>query len=129
MKQKARIKVRFNLGKGVNYLKWKITYPTGEVAYYNPTDVQLVMDNCELRNSKKTATKIFNGGEKVVCAWILCEKITIITENFTQYDTICTHMVSYNPRVTPNWVCEGINVDGMSMQRLGTVDRQIWLVH
>jgi len=30
------IKVRFNLGKGVNYMKWKIEYPDGRVLYSDP---------------------------------------------------------------------------------------------
>ena len=29
----ARIKVRFNLGRGANFMKWKVQYPNGEVQY------------------------------------------------------------------------------------------------
>ena len=32
-----RIKVRFNLGRGQNYLKWKVVYPNGDVEYISPT--------------------------------------------------------------------------------------------
>ena len=56
-----RIKVRFNLGRGPNYLKWKVSYPNGEVMYYYPTGVQLTMKGCTLKNSKSTAQKIFRG--------------------------------------------------------------------
>ena len=78
MARLKRIKVRFNLGRGKNYMKWKIQYPNGNILYYNPSEVQFVMTNCQLRNYKKVAEKIFNGGNKVVCAWVLCEEINII---------------------------------------------------
>ena len=61
------IKVRFNLGRGKNFMKWKVTYPD-RVEYHNPNDVQLVMTDCVFKNHKGVAQKIFNDGEKVVCA-------------------------------------------------------------
>jgi hypothetical protein len=54
------IKVRFNLSRGVNYLKWKVEYPDGNVMYYYPTGVQLIMGDCTLKNYKKVAEKIHN---------------------------------------------------------------------
>ena len=54
----TKIKVRFNLGRGKNYMKWKVQYPSGNVEYFNPSDVQLILKNCQLKNNRKTAEKI-----------------------------------------------------------------------
>ena len=116
-----RIKVRFNLGRGKNFMKWKVQYPNGEVEYYDPTSTQLVMVNCQLRNHKKVAEKIYNGGEKVVCAWVLCESIVINTNKFLQLDTYC-HRIKYNPRVQPNWLLNGEIVDNQKYEQIGSVD-------
>ena len=60
-------------------MKWKISYPDGNIEYHIPTDVQLIMKKCELKNNRNVASKIFNGANKEVCAWILCEEIEIVT--------------------------------------------------
>jgi hypothetical protein len=121
------IKVRFNLGRGKNFMKWKVQYPDGKVEYHSPTDIQLVMHLCHLKNQKKTAQKIFDGGEKVVCAWVLAKELTIIKSGFVQAD-ITGERVSYNPRVTPHWMLDGENVDGMSVDKLVTVDYGIYKI-
>ena len=116
-----RIKVRFNLGRGANFMKWKIQYPNGVVEYYTPSEVQLVMKGCQLRNHKGVAQKIFEGGEKVVCAWVLCDSIEISTSKFLQLDTYC-HKIKYNPRVQPNWLLNGEIVDNQKYDEIGSVD-------
>jgi hypothetical protein len=76
LKNMRRIKVRFSLQRGENYMKWRVIGSDGVVTYYSPCDVQLIMRGCTLRNNKKLATKIFNGeSTKVVCAWILCNDL------------------------------------------------------
>lgn len=100
-------KVRFNLGRGANYLKWKVTSPNGKVNYYEPNDVCLHMENCKLVNQKGTAQKIFDGANKTVCAWIECEALTIFEPLVIAKGT----KISYNPRIQPNWVCDGEIVD------------------
>ena len=101
-------KVRFNLGRGANYLKWKVTSPNGKVNYYEPNNVCLHMENCKLVNQQGTAQKIFDGANKTVCAWIECETLTI----FEPLNNIAQGIkISYNPRVQPNWVCDGEIVD------------------
>ena len=117
----ARIKVRFNLGRGANFMKWKVQYPNGVVEYYTPSEVQLVMKGCQLRNHKGVAKKIFEGGEKVVCAWVLCDSIEIITEDFKHYD-ILSRKLKYNPRVKPNWLLEHEIVDNHYFDAIGSVD-------
>ena len=120
-------KVRFNLGRGKNFMKWKVQYPDGKVEYHSPTDVQLVMHLCHLKNQKKTAQKIFDGGEKVVCAWVLAKELTIIKSGFVQADRT-GERVSYNPRVTPHWMLNGENVDGLPVDTLVTVDYGIYKI-
>lgn len=121
---RKRIKVRFNLGKGQNYMKWKVEYPDGNVEYHRPTDVQLVMTDCILRNHRKTAQKIYAGGEKVVCAWILCGDIQIRTGGFISDNE---NRVRYNPRVQPNWVLNGEIVDGRKFDEVFSVDYGIYV--
>jgi len=125
-----RIKVRFNLGRGPNYLKWKVQYPNGVVAYHKPTDTQLVMMGCTLKNNRKTAEKILNGQHKTVCAWILCDGIQIKTTDFEPYDTykMCSTL-KYNPRVKPHWVYNDNDrdADGLNFIEIGTVDYKLFV--
>jgi hypothetical protein len=123
-----KIKVRFNLGRGNNFMKWKIVYPNGHVEYHRPSDVQLIMKSCQLKNHKGVAKKIFNGGEKVICAWVLCEDITIINHTFTQFDKICDRL-KYNPRVQPNWVLNGEIVDNEFITTIASVDFGLYKIN
>lgn len=119
------IKVRFNLGRGMNYLKWKVTYPDGDIVYYDPNVVQLVMTDCVFKNQKKTAQRIFDGGEKVVCAWILCKHIQI--HDHYRLHTDDSRQVRYNPRVQPNWLYDGQIMDGDGMPKLHTINRGVFI--
>jgi hypothetical protein len=121
------IKIRFNLGKGKNFMKWKVQYPDGEIEYHSPADVQLIMQDCNLKNHKKTAQKIFDGGEKVVCAWILCKSLEIKTNDFIQAD-LFGERVRYNPRITPHWMLNDENVDGLPVDKIVTVDYGVYMV-
>jgi hypothetical protein len=122
----ARIKVRFNLGRGVNYMKWKVQYPNGVVEYHKPSEVQLLMVNCQLRNHKGVAQKIFDGANKTVCAWVLCEEIEIRKNTFAQFD-LSGNRVKYNPRVKPNWVLNDEVVDNHYCKRIGSVDFGLYI--
>lgn len=124
----AKIKVRFNLGKGINFMKWKVSYPDGRIEYHNPTDVQLVMKGTQLKNHKGVAKKIFEGGEKVVCAWVLCEEIEILTSGFNQSD-LTGERLCYNPRVQPNWLLNGEIVDGVKYPRIESVDNKLFKIN
>ncbi len=123
------IKVRFNLGKGPNYMKWKVQYPDGTSVYYSPTDTQLVMHNCILKNNRKTADKIMNGQHKTVCAWILCDSIDIKKDSFDAYDNDPMNIrISYNPRVNPYWVLnKSTPADGYKFSRIGSVDYKLFV--
>ena len=119
------IKVRFNLGRGKNFMKWKVQYTDGRIEYHSPTEVQLLMQDCVLKNYKNTAQKIFDGGVKVVCAWALCKAIEIKTNEFIKLE-LGDNIVSYNPRVTPHWVLNGENVDGKYLDNLISVDFKLY---
>ena len=121
------IKVRFNLGRGKNYMKWKVQYPDGNIEYHSPSEVQLLMNDCTLKNYKSVAQKIYDGGEKVVCAWILCKSISIKSDKFIQGD-LDGERVRYNPRVTPHWMLNDSNVDGMSVDKLVSVDFGVYKI-
>lgn len=114
-------KVRFNLGKGKNYMKWKIQHPDGSVEYHSPSEIQLLMHDCILKNHKKTAQKIYDGANKTVCAWVLCKSLAIKRDGFIQEDTVGDR-VKYNPRVTPHWMLNGENVDGRALEKILSVD-------
>lgn len=118
------IKVRFNLGRGVNYMKWKVTYSDKTASYYEPSLFNLNMKNCVLRNNKSTATKIFNGENKTVCAWITCDEIEITP--FKNIE-VSNKTISFNPRATPNWVSDGVNVDNETFNELYTIDNKIYV--
>jgi len=121
----AKHKVRFNLGRGENYMKWKVTYNTGRVEYHRPSDVQLVLHKCTLKNNRKAAQRIFSGETtKVVCAHIMCERVEIVT---TDFSTETTAHIKYNPRVLPFWNLNGMNVDGNEYKELFTVDYKLFL--
>ena len=124
-----RIKVRFNLGAGENYMKWKIDIPGEEARYVSPDAVQLRMTGCTLRNSPATAAKIHAGANKSVCAWILCDEISILTDLDTPSITQLKNFeqLSYNPRVQPNWLCGGANVDGESYDRLVSLGKKLFV--
>ena len=130
-----RIKVRFNLGRGPNYLKWKVSYPNGEVMYYHPTGTQLTMKGCTLKNNKSAAQKIFRGEtNKTVCAWVLCEGIDIKFDNFEQHDLGKSPRLKYNPRIAPSWMIEythmhhsDIRVDNEYFNQISSVDYRLFI--
>ena len=105
-----RIKVRFNLSAGKNYMKWKIEYPDRKPEYYDPSEVQLLLSGCTLKNHKTTAQKIFAGAHKTVCAWVLCDMIKIFPASTLEVGT--NPQFKYNPRVQPNWMWGNEVVDG-----------------
>jgi hypothetical protein len=117
-----KIKVRFNLGRGENYMKWKVQYPNGYTKYFRPSDVQLVMTDCILKNSRTTALKILNGEHKVVCAWVLCDNIEIREDNFIGDNG---QQVKYNPRVLPFWNKDGVDMDGSKIKEMYSIDYKL----
>ena len=118
-------KIRFNLGRGENFEKWRITDNTnGESFYLNPDDFCLTLVKCTLRNQKGAAERIYKGSNKTVCAWIDCEDILAGMPRGVE-----GQLISYNPRVTPNWRLEEDNIDGKTFDKLLTDGRNvIWQI-
>ena len=113
------IKVRFNLSRGKNYMKWKVEYPDKTVDYHNPTDVQILMHNCKLKNYKNVAEKIYHGANKEVCAWVLCQDVFVSHETVLKdewYDR-----VRYNPREVPHWVYKDEIADGLTFELIVSI--------
>ena len=120
-----KIKVRFNLGRGTNYMKWKVQYPDGGVHYFNPDNIQMVMKGCILKNSKSTALKILSGNHKTVCAWVLCDEISIEKPNFIPDNG---QQVKYNPKVLPFWNKDGIDMDGSRINKMYSVGKKLNII-
>lgn len=121
---KTKYQIRFNLGKGERYMKWKITSPKGNVQYLEPTEVTLYLEDCKLINNKGTAKKIYDGANKTVCAWIEAKNVIVyhrMSDDFVEGGI----KVSYNPRVTPNWVMNGENVDKKKVGNLITLNNTV----
>lgn len=117
------IKVRFNLGRGERYMKWKIQYSDKSIEYIDPETTQLIMSGCKLINKRKAADKIFKGGHKVVCAWILCDDLKKTKRfNFNKNKK----RIFYNPKVSPNWRYRNDNVDNKSFEVLFTLGRSVY---
>jgi hypothetical protein len=111
---KNKIKLRFNLGRGKNYLKWKIEYPNSKATYLDPNEVKLVLEGCLLKNYKKTAQRIYDGSNKTVCSWVICDNITILEPT----PHLGGKIISYNPRVKPHWVYEGNDADNFTFDTI-----------
>jgi len=136
--KKRKIKVRFNLGRGKNYMKWKVEDENG-TEYHNPQNVMLIMNNCILKNNKKVAEKIFNGENKSVCAWILCEFIEIffstgdkpspeINSGKRKYNLYRGSQLLYNPRKIPHWTYDNsINLDKREYENIYSVGNQLFI--
>jgi len=115
------ITVRFNLGRGDNYQKWKITLG-GDSFYFDPDEVFLRMEGCKLVNQKSAAQKIWGGSNKTVCAWVKCKSLTIHEKKPSDIGS----KVCYNPRLFPFWMEDGENVDGKEYDSLVTCNRNVY---
>jgi hypothetical protein len=119
-------KVRFNLGAGNNYMKWKVENLKDKTkVYLDPSEVILTMTNCMLKNNRNRAEEINLGAHKSVCAWVLCENVII--NGTTDKEPEGTH-IRYNPRVQPYWSEDGEDVDGKEYEKLTTINRNIYYV-
>lgn len=121
---KAKFILRFNLGAGKNHQKWKLTYPSGTVKYFEPNEVTIVLSNCKLRNSPATSKKIFGGGEKVVCAWIEADGADVL-KNLAVVSGV---LIGFNPRICPNWQVDGENGDNAKFKTIMTTGRKLYAV-
>lgn len=120
-------KIRFNLGRGENYLKWQVKYNNSNVEYYSPEHYTLIMTKCILKNNRKTAEKIYLGKNKTVCAWINCQQLIIRYDYQMPESKNYTFLLSYNPKKKPYWTSDfGYDLDNTSFEYLYTVGRNIY---
>lgn len=119
---KAKYKVRFNLGKGINFMKWKVSDPLGKATYYDPGKVLITMNGCRLINHKGTAKKIHEGANKTVCAWVECDSVEVSNDYIFSSNG---EQVCYNPRVTPHWTLNDYIVDRAQFDKLITVGKSV----
>jgi hypothetical protein len=82
------------------------------------------MTDCVFKNYKKVAKKIFDGGEKVVCAWILCKNIEVYSGKWFKDESM---RVRYNPRVQPNWLLDGHIMDNDGVPQIHTIDYGVYI--
>lgn len=119
-------KVRFNLGRGDNFMKWKVTGPNKEVQYLDPNEVSLILIKATLHNKRSSAEKIYQGHNKLVCAWVKCEDLKI-THKYKFNDNLS--QISYNPKVAPHWRdVQGIDIDDKYYGTLRTLGNQVFEV-
>jgi hypothetical protein len=124
----SKYKVRFNLGRGENFMKWKVTSPNGDVEYYSPDHNTLVMNGCKLRNSPATAQKIHDGANKTVCAWIDADHVSIHKPWDCQLLWSVDKELRFNPRDQPHWSYAGDirNIDNQDVDLIITQGRRLW---
>lgn len=114
-------KVRFNLGRGIRYLKWKVENLDTKVSeYYSPDDISLIMTECTLKNNRRIAEEILGGKNKRVCAWVLCEDVKVVSPILSDGTEI-----SYNPKKLPYWTDGKLDLDETSHVYLHTNNRTI----
>lgn len=123
----SKYKVRFNLGRGEHFMKWKVTSPEGCVDYYDPETYVIIMHNCKLRNQPSTANKIFDGANKTVCAWIDAEHVEVRRDPVTILYSADLE-VMFNPRKKPYWTyyTEPQNIDNKEIECIVTTGRRLW---
>lgn len=122
-----KFKLRFNLSRGENYMKWKVNFPDGTIAYYSPETYSFVMYGCVLKNNRKTAEKIYSGENKSVCAWIVCDDLHLVfpANNTIDYNN---KKIKYNPKIKPYWLNEaGENLDNNYFAVLLTLGKKIFI--
>lgn len=121
---KRNFKIRFHLGQGENYMKWRLEdVTTKNVWFFEPSEFEAVIINGKLYNQKSAANKINQGSNKTVCAWIMAEDVVMYsTENIWMKG-----QVSYNPRLMPHWIDNnGNNVDKQEFAEMHIVERKIF---
>jgi hypothetical protein len=121
-----RYKLRFNLGRGLHFMQWKLmdTY-TGKVEYYDPEAVHFMLHDCKLVNQSSIANKIFRGEHKKVCSWVSFASYEIVTRE----SVVLTRPLKFNPRVSPNWR-NGLseNVDNYLYKKLCTAGNAVFQI-
>jgi len=121
---KRNFKVRFHLGQGENYMKWRVEdVTTKNVWFFEPSNFQALIVNGKLHNHPSTAMKINHGANKTVCAWIMAEDVILYPSD----NLLMKGQVAYNPRLMPHWIDNnGNNADKKEFAEMHIVERKIF---
>lgn len=122
---KRKFKIRFHLGAGENFMKWRVEDVDDKtVTFFDPSDFNAIIKDGKLYNQKSAAKKINEGANKTVCAWIMAKdyKLTKLFDNEIQSE------IKYNPRQTPHWTNnDGENLDGKEYKTMFIINKRILL--
>jgi len=120
---KRKFKIRFHLGQGENYMKWRIEdTDTKTVSFFEPTNFRATIYDGKLYNQKSAAKKINDGANKTVCAWIMAKDFKLSLDD----DGIYKDEIKYNPRTIPNWVnSSGENIDKKEYKIMYILNKKI----
>ena len=89
--------------------------------YVDPSVASLRMSGCRLVNRRGTAERIYDGSNKTPCAWVECDEVEV----YPPLSQSTGEPVRYNPRVSPNWIFEGRDADGMTFALLTTAGNKL----
>ncbi len=120
---KRKFKIRFHLGQGENFMKWRIEdTDTKTVSFVEPTNFRATIYDGKLYNQKSAAKKINDGANKTVCAWIMAKDFKLSLDD----DGIYKDEIKYNPRTIPNWVnSSGENIDKKEYKIMYILNKKI----
>jgi hypothetical protein len=117
-------KIAFHLARGAHFQHWQIKGDDGQILYFNPSSVDLVLHSCTLHNQKAASLKIYKGGDKARCAWVSFESFDVLPKGSNTAGT----PVRFNPRSCPTWQVDGKpEQDGRKFARLTTSQQFISL--
>lgn len=121
-------KIRFHLGAGENFMKWRVeNVETKKVDFFDPDIYSLALNNCKLYNHKGTAEKIYDGANKTVCSWIMSSRVDILIGDPND-DKPNNKRLFYNPRVAPNWMdSDNKNIDKKEFNSLTTIGKKLFV--
>ena len=112
--------VRFHLGNGPHCGHWQIR-DGRRVRYVDPSEASLRLRGCRLVNRRGTAERIHAGAHKTPCAWVECDEVEV----YPPLTQSTGASVRYNPRVSPHWIFEGRDADGMEFALLSTAGNKL----
>jgi hypothetical protein len=101
-------KIRRHLANGPHKGFWQVRSDSGTVEYY-PSGTTIGVFNATLINYKGTAEKINQETNKEVCAWVECERYSVVHSEVTNYGKI---EIVYDPKKLPYWHSGLNNSDG-----------------
>ncbi len=90
--------------------------------FVDPSKFSIKMQNCYIHNSVARSAKIHSGDiHKERCAWVACDSFEIV-----ERVEVADGEVSFNPRVSPNFIHNGVSADKQTFSSLITLGTQIF---